>query len=158
LASRAERAARARGDIRIGISGWRYAPWRGRFYPRGLAQKKELAYASRMLASIELNGSFYSLQRPASYQAWHDETPEGFVFAVKGSRYITDMLHLDDVRTALRTSWRRASWRWGRSWAPSCGNCRRTCVSTRSAWTVSCRCCRTTPRPRRRWRARTTRG
>ncbi|MNX97541.1 hypothetical protein D3C86_1299120 [compost metagenome] len=101
MASRAERAARARGDIRISISGWRYAPWRGRFYPRGLAQKKELAYASRMLASIELNGSFYSLQRPASYQAWHDETPEGFVFAIKGSRYITQMLHLDDVHTAL---------------------------------------------------------
>ena len=101
MAGRPERATRPRAEVRIGISGWRYAPWRGRFYPRGLAQKKELAYASRMLPSIELNGSFYSLQRPASYRAWHDETPEGFVFAVKGSRYITHMLHLDDVRTAL---------------------------------------------------------
>lgn len=87
--------------IRIGISGWRYAPWRGRFYPPGLAQRKELAFASRMLSSIELNGSFYSLQRPESYQTWHDETPDDFVFAVKGSRYITHMLQLDDVRTAL---------------------------------------------------------
>ncbi|WP_225783100.1 DUF72 domain-containing protein [Xenophilus sp. Marseille-Q4582] len=94
-------AGKGRGDIRIGISGWRYAPWRGRFYPRGLVQRQELAYASRMLPSIELNGSFYALQRPASYQAWHDETPEGFVFAVKGSRYITHMLQLDDMRTAL---------------------------------------------------------
>nr|WP_307617755.1 DUF72 domain-containing protein [Variovorax boronicumulans] len=87
--------------MRIGISGWRYAPWRGRFYPPGLAQRNELAFASRMLPSIELNGSFYSLQRPESYQAWHSETPDGFVFAVKGSRYITHMLQLDDVQTAL---------------------------------------------------------
>jgi len=85
-------AAQPATRVRIGISGWRYAPWRGRFYPPGLAQRKELAFASRMLPSIELNGSFYSLQRPASYQAWHDDTPEDFVFAVKGSRYITHML------------------------------------------------------------------
>ena len=89
------------GDIRIGISGWRYAPWRGHFYPKGLAQRKELAFASRMLSTIELNGSFYSLHRPESYQAWHDETPEGFVFAVKGSRYITHMLRLENVRIPL---------------------------------------------------------
>ena len=88
-------------DIRIGISGWRYGPWRGHFYPAGLAQRKELAFAPRMLSTIELNGSFYSLQRPESYQAWHDETPEGFVFAVKGSRYITHMLRLGDVRIPL---------------------------------------------------------
>jgi len=91
----------ARGDIRIGISGWRYAPWRGRFYPRGLAQRRELEFASRMLPTIEINGSFYSLQRPASWQAWHDETPEGFVFAVKGPRYITHMLKLRESRAPL---------------------------------------------------------
>lgn len=89
------------GETRIGISGWRYAPWRGKFYPKGLPQRQELAFASRMLPTIELNGSFYSLQRPESYLAWHDETPDGFVFAVKGSRYITHMLRLKDVRTAL---------------------------------------------------------
>ena len=77
------------GETRIGISGWRYAPWRGKFYPKGLPQRQELAFASRMLPTIELNGSFYSLQRPESYLAWHDETPDGFVYAVKGSRYIT---------------------------------------------------------------------
>jgi uncharacterized protein YecE (DUF72 family) len=89
------------GETRIGISGWRYAPWRGKFYPKGLPQRQELAFASRMLPTIELNGSFYSLQRPESYLAWHDETPDGFVFAVKGSRYITHMRRLKDVRIAL---------------------------------------------------------
>ena len=90
-----------RSSIRIGISGWRYTPWRGIFYPPKLAQRRELEFASHMLPTIEINGSFYSLQRPASYQAWHDETPEDFVFAVKGSRYITHMLRLKDVRVPL---------------------------------------------------------
>jgi uncharacterized protein YecE (DUF72 family) len=89
------------GETRIGISGWRYAPWRSKFYPKGLPQRQELFFASRMLPTIELNGSFYSLQRPESYLAWHDETPDGFVFAVKGSRYITHMRRLKDVRIAL---------------------------------------------------------
>lgn len=87
--------------IRIGISGWRYAPWRGVFYPDGLAQRRELEYASARFGSIELNGSFYSLQTPASYQAWHDATPDGFVFAVKGPRYLTHMLRLRGVETPL---------------------------------------------------------
>jgi len=91
----------AAGDVRIGISGWRYEPWRGVFYPRGLAQRSELAFASRMLPTIEINGSFYSLQRPQSYAAWHAETPPGFVFAVKGSRYITHMLKLRGIDAAL---------------------------------------------------------
>lgn len=89
------------GATRIGISGWRYAPWRGRFYPKGLAQRLELDFASRMLPTIEINGSFYSLQRPESYQAWHDATPDGFVFAVKGPRYITHNLRLKEPRGAL---------------------------------------------------------
>lgn len=79
----------ARPDVRIGISGWRYEPWRGVFYPPGLPHKNELAYASRKMRSIEINGSFYSLQRPSSYQCWRDETPDDFVFAVKGARFIT---------------------------------------------------------------------
>jgi len=89
------------GVVRIGISGWRYEPWRGVFYPPGLAQRSELAFASRMLPTIEINGSFYSLQRPESYTEWHDETPPGFVFAVKGSRYLTHMLKLRNVATPL---------------------------------------------------------
>ena len=90
------------GAIRIGVSGWRYPPWRGgAFYPKGLPQRRELEYASRALPSIELNGSFYSLQRPENYADWYDATPPGFVFSVKGSRYITHMLRLNNVETAL---------------------------------------------------------
>jgi uncharacterized protein YecE (DUF72 family) len=89
------------GQIRIGISGWTYAPWRGVFYPKGLPQKQELSYAARHLRSIEINGTFYGLQRPESFARWRDETPDDFVFAVKGSRYITHMLKLRNVETPL---------------------------------------------------------
>ena len=91
----------ARGRIRIGISGWRYERWRGVFYPPRLPHRRELEYASRVLPSIELNGSFYSLQRPEFYAAWRDQAPPGFVFAVKGSRYITHMLKLKNVERPL---------------------------------------------------------
>lgn len=88
--------------IRIGISGWTYAPWRGgTFYPEGLPQKRELEHASRQVSSIEINGSFHSLQKPASYRRWHAATPEDFVFAVKGSRFITHVKRLRDVEGAL---------------------------------------------------------
>jgi uncharacterized protein YecE (DUF72 family) len=87
--------------VRIGISGWRYAGWRGRFYPDGLRQRDELRYAAERFATIEINGSFYSLQRPELYRAWHAETPPGFVFAVKGGRFITHMKKLKDVETPL---------------------------------------------------------
>jgi uncharacterized protein YecE (DUF72 family) len=87
--------------IRIGISGWRYAPWRGVFYPEALPQRRELEYASRLFPSIEINGSFYSLQSPRSWQCWHDDTPAHFVFAVKGPRYITHILRLREFDRAL---------------------------------------------------------
>jgi uncharacterized protein YecE (DUF72 family) len=93
--------ARGRGRIRVGTSGWRYASWHGDFYPRGLTQRRELSFLSEHLSTVELNGSFYSLQHPDSYLRWRDSVPEGFVFAVKGSRYITHMLRLRDIRTAL---------------------------------------------------------
>jgi uncharacterized protein YecE (DUF72 family) len=89
------------GEIRVGISGWTYAGWRGDFYPTGLPQKQELAYAAERLDSIEINGSFYSLQRPSSYAGWRDQTPDEFVFAVKGGRYITHMKRLRDVEAPL---------------------------------------------------------
>ncbi|QNA90680.1 DUF72 domain-containing protein [Massilia sp. Dwa41.01b] len=89
------------GAIYIGISGWRYTPWRGVFYPPGLVQTRELDYASRQLPTIEINGSFYSLQRPESYAAWYRATPPGFVFAVKGNRFITHMLKLNDIEGPL---------------------------------------------------------
>lgn len=89
------------GTVRIGISGWTYAPWRKVFYPEGLRQKDELEYAASRMTSIEINGSFYSLQRPESYRAWRDRTPEGFVFAVRGGRFITHMKKLADVDAPL---------------------------------------------------------
>src|SRR6186997_465246 len=91
----------AAGNISIGLSGWRYSPWRGVFYPPGLPQRRELEYASRALDTIEINGSFYSLQRPECYSAWYRDPPSEFVFAVKGSRYITHMLKLRGFDQAL---------------------------------------------------------
>ncbi|MGB8168648.1 MAG: DUF72 domain-containing protein [Chthoniobacteraceae bacterium] len=92
----------ARGDLRIGISGWTYPPWRGgNFYPEKWPQKRELEYASRHVNSIEINGSFYSLQRPESYAAWHAATPPGFLFSVKGGRFITHLKRLKDVEVPL---------------------------------------------------------
>ena len=87
--------------IRIGISGWRYEPWRGVFYPEGLAQRRELEFCGQTFSTVEINGSFYSLQRPEYYDAWYRETPPGFLFAVKGSRYITHMLRLTNIEKPL---------------------------------------------------------
>lgn len=89
------------GQIRIGVAGWRYDGWRGNFYPEDLAQRRELEFASRQLNSIELNGTFYSTQRPNSFQTWRRETPEEFVFSVKGSQFITHIRKLENVETAL---------------------------------------------------------
>jgi uncharacterized protein YecE (DUF72 family) len=86
---------------RIGISGWRYDPWRGTFYPKDLPQRAELEYASALLPVIEINGSFYSLQRPQSYASWYADTPADFMFTVKGPRYITHMRRLRDVAVPL---------------------------------------------------------
>src|SRR5437868_7196936 len=88
-------------DIRIGISGWRYAGWRGKFYPKDLPQRRELEFAASKFNSVEINGSFYSLQLPSSYQRWYSETPDDFVFAVKGPRFTTHMKRLRDVETPL---------------------------------------------------------
>jgi len=87
--------------VRIGISGWTYAPWRGNFYPPGLLQADELSYASRQIDTIEINGTFYGLQRPDAFARWYDETPEGFVFAVKGPRFVTHIRLLREIETPL---------------------------------------------------------
>lgn len=89
------------GIVRVGISGWTYRPWRGVFYPPGLRQKDELEYAASLLSSIEINGSFYSLQRPESYASWRERTPDHFVFALKGGRFITHMKKLAGVEVPL---------------------------------------------------------
>lgn len=90
-----------RGRAFVGVSGWRYPSWRGDFYPRGLTQSRELEYVASHMNSVELNGSFYSLQRPSSYERWRDSTPADFVFAVKGGRFITHMLALKNTEQAL---------------------------------------------------------
>jgi len=87
--------------IRIGISGWTYKPWRGVFYPDDLRQKDELAYASRQFSTIEINGTHYGLQTPESFRRWREATPEGFVFSVKSSRYITHLRRLRDIQIPL---------------------------------------------------------
>ena len=87
--------------LRIGISGWRYPPWRGVFYPKDLVQRDELHYASRHFPSIELNGSFYSLQTPQSYARWREHTPRGFKFAVKAPRFITHVRRLREIDAPL---------------------------------------------------------
>jgi uncharacterized protein YecE (DUF72 family) len=89
------------GHVRIGISGWRYAPWRGVFYPKGLRQADELAFAARHFDSIEINGSFYSLQTPELYASWYRATPPDFVFSIKGSRFITHLKRLRDFEQPL---------------------------------------------------------
>ena len=88
-------------DIRIGISGWTYPPWRGVFYPEKLRQKDELAYASSKFRTIEINGTFYGSQKPESYLKWYEATPKDFVFSVKAPRYITHILRLREVETPL---------------------------------------------------------
>ena len=88
-------------QTRIGISGWTYPPWRRVFYPEGLPHRRELEFASRQVGSIEINGTFYALQRPESFRAWAEATPDRFVFSVKGGRFITHLKKLRDVDTAL---------------------------------------------------------
>ncbi|MEN4922814.1 DUF72 domain-containing protein [Achromobacter spanius] len=87
--------------IRVGIGGWTYAPWRGVFYPEGLAHARELEYASRQLTAIEINGTYYSTQKPATFAKWRDETPEDFVFSLKASRYATNRRELAGAKKSV---------------------------------------------------------
>jgi uncharacterized protein YecE (DUF72 family) len=89
------------GKIHIGIGGWTFEPWRGLFYPAGLPHKRELEFASRALSSIEINGTYYSTFKPASWAKWREETPDGFVFAVKASRYCTNRRQLAGAGEAV---------------------------------------------------------
>jgi uncharacterized protein YecE (DUF72 family) len=89
------------GAIRIGVGGWTFEPWRGVFYPPGLAQSKELDYASRHLTSIEINGTYYGSQSPQTFRKWRDATPEGFVFSVKGSRFTTNRKVLAEAKESI---------------------------------------------------------
>src|SRR5690242_6389801 len=87
--------------IYVGVGGWTYEPWRGAFYPPGLRQKDELAYAGRRLTSIEVNGTFYRTQDAASYRKWADDTPDGFVFSLKGPRYAVNRTRLAEAGPSI---------------------------------------------------------
>lgn len=106
------------GRIRIGISGWRYAGWRGIFYPKGLPQRRELEFAAQTFDTIEINGTFYSLQRPESFAEWVRQTPEDFVFSVKGSRFLTHMLKLREVKVPLANFFGSGVLRLGEKFGP----------------------------------------
>jgi uncharacterized protein YecE (DUF72 family) len=106
------------GTVRIGISGWTYAPWRGVFYPKGLPQKRELAYASSQFRTIEINGTFYGMQRPDAFASWAEQVPDDFVFSVKAPRYITHIRRLKDIETPLANFIASGLLRLGRTLGP----------------------------------------
>jgi uncharacterized protein YecE (DUF72 family) len=111
-------AAASTGNIRIGISGWRYPPWRGTFYPKKLRQQDELKHAASIFSTIEINGTFYSLQTPDSFQQWASDVSAGFVFSVKGPQFITHMRRLKDVDVALANFFASGILRLGRTFGP----------------------------------------
>ena len=90
------------GKIYVGVGGWTFEPWRGTFYPKDLSQKRELEYASRKLTSIEINGTYYSSFKPASWAKWRAETPDGFIFALKASRYCTNRRQLAEASESVQ--------------------------------------------------------
>ncbi|MGH8162987.1 MAG: DUF72 domain-containing protein, partial [Rhodanobacteraceae bacterium] len=92
---------RANARVRVGIGGWTFAPWRDNFYPARLPQRRELEYASRRLTAIEINGTWYGAQKPATYAKWRDETPEGFVFSLKAPRYVAERRTLASAGEAI---------------------------------------------------------
>ncbi len=101
MTRKASKSANAKGDIRIGVSGWTYAPWRGSFFPKGLPQRSELAHVAATFRTVEVNGTFYGLQTPASFASWAEATPEDFIFAVKAPRFITHVKRLHEPEAPL---------------------------------------------------------
>ena len=109
---------RPQPDIRVGISGWRYDGWEGTFYPEKLPQRRELEFAAERLNSIEVNGTFYSMQKPKSFQQWSEDTPDDFVFCVKGPKFITHIRQLENVETPLANFLASGLLRLGRKLGP----------------------------------------
>lgn len=109
-----------KGMVRAGTAGWVYAPWRGSFYPPGLPQKQELAYASARLGAIEINATFRAFQNPASFARWREEAAEGFVFCVKGHQFITHIRRLKEVETPLADFFASGLFNLGEKLGPIC--------------------------------------
>jgi uncharacterized protein YecE (DUF72 family) len=106
------------GKIRIGVGGWTYEPWRGTFFPKGLTQKRELEYAAQHLTSIEVNGTYYGTLKPDTFAKWHDETPDDFVFSLKGTRFITNRRVLAEAGESLEKFLSSGITRLGRKLGP----------------------------------------
>lgn len=112
------RGKQSSGEIRVGIGGWTYEPWRGRFYPDRLPHKRELEYAAGRLTSIEINGTYYGSQKPESFQRWHDETPDDFVFALKAPRFATNRRRLSEAGESIDRFFASGVARLGRKLGP----------------------------------------
>ena len=142
--------AKNSGNIYIGIGGWTFEPWRGVFYPEGLTQAKELAYAASKLTSIEINGTYYGSQKPESFRKWAREVPDGFVFSVKGPRFATNRRVLAEAGEFDQALLRfRRDWNWATGSARCCGSSRRPKNSTRPISASSSNCCRASSRAAR---------
>ena len=111
-----------KASIRVGIGGWTYEPWRGTFFPEGLAHKRELEFASHAMTAIEVNGTYYSRQKPATFATWAKTAPDGFVFALKASRYCTNRKILAEAGESIEKFLDRESPNWATSSARSCGS------------------------------------
>ena len=122
----------ASGTIRAGMGGWTFEPWEGTFYPDKLSKKKQLEFASRQVPTIEVNGTYYSGFKPDTYAKWNAETPEGFVFSIKGNRFVTNRKVLAEAGESMRSFSRRAWRSSATSLARSCGNSRRRKNSSRT--------------------------
>jgi len=143
-------------EIRIGISGWTYPPWRKVFFPQDLPQRRELEYASRQVNSIEINGTFYSLQRPSSFRAWYDATPEDFVFSLKGGRYITHITRLKEPKKPLANFFASGVLALGKKLGPFLWQLPPNFQYDRERLKISSNTYRAIPLKRRNWRAPTT--
>jgi hypothetical protein len=133
--------------VRVGVGGWTFEPWRGVFYPEKLSQKRELAHMGERLTACEINGTFYSLQKPESYAKWRDETPDGFVFALKGSRYIVNRRELAGAGEAMPRFFGSGMSELGSKLGPSSGSSHTPRSSIRTTSPGSWTCCRAS------WRA-----
>ncbi len=124
--------------IHIGVGGWTYEPWRGTFFPEDLPQSKELAFAANALTAIEINGTFYRTQTPATFRKWAEAVPEGFIFALKAPRYVSTRRILAETGESIKRFLYS-----GRSWVRSTGNCLRPASLTARIWRAFWTCSRT---------------